>query len=175
MEENVDLDFEGRKTVGLEVSEDGTWEVSAVVTDFQDQASGPSALAEGVVVDTEPPSLTVAPLGAASDEFGYEVTTDVGAQVTVQSESEALVDSFVAEEERTEIRVPVAAGDHAVTVIAGDEFGNEARDVLAREVGGGGGFPLLILIIVAIIVVFGIFAFLKRDELRDWWYSRQYH
>lgn len=174
VETSIDFDSDGTATAVLEVESDGAWSVTAAGVDFQDQSSEP-AVFEDVVVDTQGPLLELKSLSTPEGTFGYLVKTDVGSAVMVESDTEELRTDFVAETDETEFEVEVPTGDVSIAVTALDEFGNESFDTLSHDPDGGGGPPVLPLILGAIIIAFGVVGVLKRTEIRDWWYNRQYH
>lgn len=173
---DADLDDDGKGEVELATREDGRWTVTAVAIDLADQRSEEGTLEGGVVIDREGPPLDVVAIDAPDGEFGFKIVTEPGAEVTIDSDTEELRQTFTAEEEETEFSIAVPGGDHQIEVTAVDEYGNETTDSLSPGGSSGGGSPIvLVLIVVGMLVALGVFAFVRRVEIMDWWNTRQYH
>jgi hypothetical protein len=174
--EETDLDVEGKGSVELALREDGTWAVTGIATNADGTASPEGVLEGGVEINRDGPTLEVELIGGGSDEFSYRVTTDPGVTVLVESETAALRQQFVAEEAVTEFHVEVPEGDHSIQVTATDSAGNTNFVTLSTGDGGSGSnLGILALIVLAILAAFGLFAYLRRQEIADWWNTRQYH
>jgi hypothetical protein len=175
-EETV-LDRDGTGRVELELRTDGTWEVTGIATNADGESSETATLDGGLEVNRNGPTLELELISADDGVFAYRVITDEGANVRVESETDALNQEFVAEAAETEFRVDVPAGEHTISVTATDALGNTNFTTLGSSDGGGGGsnFAILGLIILGILVAFGVFGYLRRQEIIDWWNTRQYH
>ncbi len=174
LEEEVELDQEGLGDVELRFREDGDWSLRATATDIGEQTSAETTLV--VTVDGQGPPLDAVALDSAKGEFAFRIVTEVGVAVTITSETEALNQEFVAEEEETDFRVEVPEGEHVIEVRALDETGNESFDLLSSEDSPSGGFPwttffILVGVIAAAFVAFG---FHQRQVIIDWWNGRRY-
>lgn len=175
--EQADLDRQGVGQVELDLPDSGRWEVTGTATDIADQTSEPATLEGGIEAVGDGPPLTLERISAGDGQFAFRVTTVVGATVTVDGDVEELQFQFTAEEETTEYTIDVPPGDHVIEVTASDAFGNRTVDSLSSSESSGGGVPwgVLGLIILALLAALGIFAFVRRQELIDWWNTRQYH
>jgi hypothetical protein len=175
--EEADLDRQGVGQVELDLPDSGTWQVTGIATDIADQRSEPATLEGGIEAVGDGPPLTLERISADGGQFGFSITTSVGTTVTVDGDVDALRFQFTAEEETTEYRIDVPEGEHVIEVTAADAFGNTTVDSLSSSDSGGGGIPwgVLGLIILGILAALGVFAFVRRQELIDWWNTRQYH
>jgi hypothetical protein len=173
----AEVNITGNGSLALEMDEEGPWTISGIAVDFTGQRSEPATLDEAVPVRLQGPPLSLELLDAPDGEFAYKVITDVGVEIHVSSDTTALERTFVADSEETEIREQVPEGAHLIEVRAVDEFGNESNDLLSSTSASGGGgtsWGPLLLILLGISLAFAAYGFLKRQELIDWWNSRQY-
>lgn len=177
IEEATDLDEAGAGEVELRLEGDGTWRVTAVATDHQGQDSEVGRLEGDLVLRSGGPRLELEPMSVDAGLFGFRIVTDPGTEIRIDSATEALRQSFTAEEEETEIEVEVPPGEHIIEVRAIDELGNETFDTLSSEDEPSSGFPwsTFLLLLLALLAAFGVYAFVKRQELIDWYHTRQYH
>jgi hypothetical protein len=174
--ESADLDLSGKGQAELALRDDGEWEISATVFDVDDKESPPATLEGGALVSRDGPPLDVELIEGGGTEFAYRVITEPGTQVTVTSETPGLQTSFMAEEAETEVRVTVPEGDHIIEVAATNGFGNTTTASLSSAQGGSSSnLGILLLIILGLLVALGVFAFTRRQEIVDWWNTRQYH
>lgn len=173
---NADLDIDGAAQVDLQLRDDGTWTISVTAFDIEERESPATTLEGGALVSRDGPPLKLELIGSGGGQFAYRVVTDVGVQVSVTSETPALRQTFTAEEEETEFRIDVPDGNHVIEVTAVDELGNATRGSLSSDEGGAGSnWTVLALIVLALAAGLAVLGYVNRQEIIDWWNTRQYH